>query len=302
MFYGCSALASLDVSSWDTSAVWSMSYMFYGCSALASLDVSGWDTSSVTYMGDMFSGCSTLFSFKVGAKYDTSIDGAVPAATASNGKWWSTKAQKWFTPEQIASERSGVADTYANAEPVSFPDVPSTHWAYKVIMRGVELGLFKGRNDGTFGTNDNIKRCDVAVILWNMASKPAAGSGAKSFDDVKSSAYYYRAVSWASSVGVVSGYSDGTFGPSDDVTREQLAAMLRSYYVKVAGRTAAGSAADFASMPDASKVSIWARSGVGFCFRNRIISGKDGLIAPKATATRAETAKMVVFLYDMLNA
>ena len=188
---------------------------------------------------------------------------------------------------------------------IAFKDVRKGAWYYNVVHRANDLGLmngYGGARAGNFGPNDNIRRCDVAVILWNMAGKPAAGTGAKSFDDVKSGAYYYAAVRWASSVGVVSGGSDGTFRPTDDVTREELASMLRSYYVKVAGRTAAGSAADFASMPDASKVSIWARSGVGFCFRNRIISGKDGLIAPKATATRAETAKMVVFLYDMLNA
>ena len=44
MFYGCSSLASLDLSSLDTSQVTGMSYMFSGCSSLASLDVSGLDT------------------------------------------------------------------------------------------------------------------------------------------------------------------------------------------------------------------------------------------------------------------
>ena len=44
MFSGCSSLASLDLSSLDTSKVESMSYMFSGCSSLASLDVSGLDT------------------------------------------------------------------------------------------------------------------------------------------------------------------------------------------------------------------------------------------------------------------
>ncbi len=188
---------------------------------------------------------------------------------------------------------------------IGFKDVKKGAWYYNVVYRANDLGLiggYSGPKEGTFGPNDNIQRGQVAIILWNLARKPAAGSGAKDFSDVKKGAYYYSAVRWASSVGVVSGGSDGTFRPTDDVTREELASMLRSYYVKVAGRAAVGSAADFASMPDASSVSSWARSGVGFCFRNRILSGKNGMIAPKATATRAETAKMVVFLYDMLNA
>ena len=188
---------------------------------------------------------------------------------------------------------------------IGFKDVKKGAWYYNVVYRANDLGLiggYSGPKEGTFGPNDNIQRGQVAIILWNLARKPAAGSGAKDFSDVKKGAYYYSAVRWASSVGVVSGGSDGTFRPTDNVTREELASMLRSYYVKVAGKTAVGSAADFASMPDAGSVSSWARNAVGFCFRNKILSGKNGMIAPKATATRAETAKMVVNLYDMLNA
>ena len=54
MFSGCSSLASLDLSSLDTSNVTSMSFMFDGCSSLASLDLSGLDTSKVTRMSSMF--------------------------------------------------------------------------------------------------------------------------------------------------------------------------------------------------------------------------------------------------------
>ena len=62
MFFGCSSLASLDLSGLDTSSVTTMSWMFYGCSSLASLDLSGLDTSSVRNMHDMFHGCSSLTS------------------------------------------------------------------------------------------------------------------------------------------------------------------------------------------------------------------------------------------------
>ena len=57
MFSGCSSLASLDLSSFDTSSVTSMSSMFYNCSSLSSLDVSSFDTSKVTNMSGMFGNC-----------------------------------------------------------------------------------------------------------------------------------------------------------------------------------------------------------------------------------------------------
>ena len=60
MFYGCSALTTLDVSKFDTKNVTNMGYMFYGCKALTTLDVSKFDTKNVTNMGGMFRDCSTL--------------------------------------------------------------------------------------------------------------------------------------------------------------------------------------------------------------------------------------------------
>ena len=60
MFYGCSALTTLDVSKFDTKNVTNMGYMFYDCKALTTLDVSKFDTKNVTNMGGMFRDCSTL--------------------------------------------------------------------------------------------------------------------------------------------------------------------------------------------------------------------------------------------------
>ena len=58
MFWGCSSLASLDLSGFDTSQATGMSHMFISCSSLASLDVSSFDTSKVTDMSYMFRKCS----------------------------------------------------------------------------------------------------------------------------------------------------------------------------------------------------------------------------------------------------
>ncbi len=185
--------------------------------------------------------------------------------------------------------------------PKTFPDVSEDAWYAGVVSRATQLGLFSGYADGRFGPEDKVTRGQVAVILWNMAGKPAAKAGAKTFPDVAAGKYYYDAVRWASSVGVVSGYKNGRFGPNDNVTREQLAAMLASYARKVAGRETPGSAADYRSMRDAGKVSGWAASSVGWCFRSKILSGANGYVNPQGNATRAETAKMVVFEHDLLR-
>ena len=60
MFYGCSNLASVDVSGFNTSQITNMNSMFYGCDSLKKLDLTGFDTSRVKDMGWMFYGCDSL--------------------------------------------------------------------------------------------------------------------------------------------------------------------------------------------------------------------------------------------------
>ena len=71
MFYFCSNLTSLDVSSFDTSNVTDMGYMFYNCNSLTSLTLSNFDTSKVTNMNGMFAYCSNLTSLDV-SNFNTS--------------------------------------------------------------------------------------------------------------------------------------------------------------------------------------------------------------------------------------
>ena len=75
MFYQCSSLQSLDLSSFKTASVTNMNYMFSCCSSLQSLDLSSFNTASVTYMGDMFSCCSSLQSLDLSSFNTASVDG-----------------------------------------------------------------------------------------------------------------------------------------------------------------------------------------------------------------------------------
>ena len=71
MFYGCSGLTSLDVSSFNTSNVLSMYGTFGYCSGLKSLDLRNFNTSNVTYMVNMFVFCGSLTSLDV-SNFNTS--------------------------------------------------------------------------------------------------------------------------------------------------------------------------------------------------------------------------------------
>ena len=59
MFYYCSRLTSLNLSSFSTAKVTDMYRMFSGCSGLTSLDLSSFNTDKVTNMNGMIGGCSS---------------------------------------------------------------------------------------------------------------------------------------------------------------------------------------------------------------------------------------------------
>ena len=60
MFYECSSLQSINLSSFNTTNVKDMSLMFYECSSLRSIDLSSFNTTNVEDMTWMFFGCSSL--------------------------------------------------------------------------------------------------------------------------------------------------------------------------------------------------------------------------------------------------
>ena len=116
------------------------------------------------------------------------------------------------------------------------------------------------------------------------------------FTDVPAGQWYTDAVNWAVERGIISGYGNGTFGPNDPVTREQLATILYRY----AGSPAAsGSLSAYA---DAASVSGYAKAAMDWCVANGILSGyTNNTLRPAGYATRAEMAKMFTVFIQVMN-
>ena len=111
MFKGCSALTTLDLSNFDTKNVTDMGWMFHGCEALTTLDLSNFDTKNVTDMGWMFHGCEALTTIYASEKYVTTaceyynnmfagctnLVGAVPYDRNKVGKEMANYTTGYFT-------------------------------------------------------------------------------------------------------------------------------------------------------------------------------------------------------------
>lgn len=175
---------------------------------------------------------------------------------------------------------------------IPFYDIDSSDWFYNSVKYTYENGIISGVNTTLFDPYSNLSRGMLATILWRMDGAPTTSNG-KSFPDVSSSDYFYNAIKWATSKGIVNGYVNGKFGPNDNITREQLAVMLRNYAL-YKGKPVS-SDVSLSHFKDAKKVSDYAKSAMSWAVENKIISGKSNgtLLDPVGTATRSETAAMI---------
>ncbi len=182
-------------------------------------------------------------------------------------------------------------------------------WFYgsveKAFTKGLMLATGKAPVDGKpwFEPDTNISRGMVATVLYRMAGQPKVEFKATFKDVTNANLWYSTAITWAAQNNVVSGYKDGRFGCDDNITRQDLAIMLRNY-AKAAGLDT-NVTVDFAAFKDGKQVVDYAASAIAWCVEAKLMSGSqkaDGTyLMPTANATRAECAKMFSLLDDAIN-
>ena len=189
----------------------------------------------------------------------------------------------------VAALESGA---WKASEP-DFTDLAEGAWYLESVRWAAENGVIQGLGDGRFDPDGTASRAMFVTMLFRMAGKPAAESNAV-YQDVPADAWYADAVRWASAGGIVNGYGNGSFGPGNELTREQLAAMLYRYArSRVQGCT--GSSTEALNYTDSGSVSDWAREALCWMTETGIIRGTgNGRLDPKAYATRAQVAAMLM--------
>ncbi|MDR1206323.1 MAG: S-layer homology domain-containing protein [Peptococcaceae bacterium] len=172
-----------------------------------------------------------------------------------------------------------------------FTDVRAADWFFYDVTYAYINNLMTGTAADTFSPNASLTRGMTVTILHRHAGSPVV-SGADTFGDVSVGMYYTDAVNWAAANNIVSGYGNGRFGPGDDITREQLAAIL-ARYVDFAGIILPLTRND-SSFADNADIAGYAKGAVETLFKAGIIGGKPGnLFDPKGGAMRAEAAAML---------
>lgn len=167
-----------------------------------------------------------------------------------------------------------------------FGDVASDYWGYEAIEALYKKGIVSGVSSNKFAPDQSVKREEFIKML--VALTGLEGKGKKdTFTDTNKSAWYSPYLAVAQECGLAFGKEDGSFGVGEVLTRQDMAVLA----ARVLGSTERGVAVTFA---DETEISDYARNSVDMLCGLKVMNGiGDGTFAPKATATRAQAAKVI---------
>ena len=196
-------------------------------------------------------------------------------------------------PFSHASQFAIVIDdkSHASGEEWPFTDVDADDWFYDAVRYVYGEGLMTGTSASEFAPGLTTTRGMIVTILHRLEGEPVA-TGDAGFADVKADAYYAEAVNWAAEAGIVNGYSASAFGPTDPITREQMAAILYNY-AEYKGMDVTASA-DLSGYSDADSVSGWAEEAMSWAVEEGLLRGvTNDTLEPEGMATRAQVAAIL---------
>ena len=171
-----------------------------------------------------------------------------------------------------------------------FSDVTQKDWFYDAALYVYTHGLMQGTSETTFAPDLTTSRAMVAAILYNIEGQPAVSQ--VPFSDIPAGLWCEDAVSWAVSNGIAEGYGDGTFGPNDTLTREEIAVILYRYAQWKGLQVSADK--DLSSFSDGDSVSGEAVPAMRWATAVGLFNGdQNNMLLPQGTVTRAQIATLL---------
>jgi|GEM_PF-1791107 len=173
---------------------------------------------------------------------------------------------------------------------IQFTDVPDSAWYANAVDFAASRNLFGGVGNEMFAPAAPMTRAMFAQVLSNLEGADLSAYKDSRFTDVSPAAWFAPAVAWAAEKNIISGYSNGNFGPEDEITREQMAVMLYRYMQYKGIEFEAVNDTPFG---DEAAVSAWAKGAVGKIRSYGIIGGVGGnKYAPFDNAQRSQVAQI----------
>ena len=183
---------------------------------------------------------------------------------------------------------------YDGSESVALPFTDVAEGAYyaDAVAWAIQNKVTSGVSATTFAPNASCTRGQMVTFLWKAAGSPEPKSLTTAFTDVKSGAYYEKAVAWAVENKVTTGTSATTFSPDATVTRGQSVTFLW----KANNSPAAEGTSAFTDVA----AGVYYAPAVAWAVEKGVTSGMSATtFAPNSNCTRAQ---IVTFLYRAASA
>ena len=197
----------------------------------------------------------------------------------------------------ITAEKYGEPQGRITVKAPVFTDVVEGKWYYEAVMTAYEQELMNGVTANTFEPMTAMNRAMLVTMLYRLEGSPEVeGSVSEVFADCKDTAYYAKAVLWASQNNIVSGRGESAFAPLATMTRQEMAVILYNYSVF---KGAAEVTEPELAYADAAAVASWATAAVAYCGEAGLMTGvTDTEFAPAGSANRAMGATVLVRLVE----
>jgi hypothetical protein len=128
--------------------------------------------------------------------------------------------------------KAKYGDDFSYGSTPYFTDVPSGQWAFKYIQKMYEESITTGYSDGTYRPGGNVTRGQMAAfIVRALYGESFTYNEEPYFTDVPESHGAFKYIQKVSEEGIASGYSDGTYRPSQYVNRAQMAAFIAKAFL-----------------------------------------------------------------------
>lgn len=175
-----------------------------------------------------------------------------------------------------------------------FQDVSASHQFAQEIRWVKDRQLLHGWPDNTFRPSQNTERAAMAAVAYRLAGSPTYTPPTTSpYRDVTTQHPLYKEIAWARSHGYLQGWSDGTFRPTQNITRDATAAM----FWRMAGNPSY-TAPSTSRFTDVRPGQQFYREIHWFAAQGITTGWPDGTYRPLNTTTRETTA---AFLYRYSN-
>ena len=177
-----------------------------------------------------------------------------------------------------------------NTASAYFSDVAYSYgWTAPAVDYLYENGVVNGTGAGQFSPARAITRGSFLAMVDRALSLPRTSQ--KTFPDVPANSYYASAIQAAYGLGIVDGYSDGTFRPDAPLTRAAACAILYRAMQAVGWSIGTENTGLLNAYTDGSSVPAYARGAMSALLQAGVITGTSaGKLEPGRTMTRAEMA------------